>query len=919
MNAVEIEEALSDLASQPFSAAEFPFAFLTAFDNKETTIKRLRAGSGNTSDVTGGVLQRNNIHMAVCAEGLVGETLAALRASPKTAPNKVKFILATDGFWFEAEDTATDELIACEHSKFADHFGFFLPLAGISTVEQIKNNPIDVRATRHLNKLYVELLRDNPGWATAVRRHDLNQFMARLIFCFFAEDTGIFEPRQFSKTVEQMSDGQSSNTHEVIAELFRAMNTPLSTRAEEKFRPWAAAFPYVNGGLYSGDADCPRFSRIARTYLLKAGELDWREINPDIFGSMIQAVADDDERGDLGMHYTSMPNILKVLNPLFLDNLREQLEAAGDNGRALLNLRKRMSKIRVFDPACGSGNFLVIAYKEMRALEALINLRRDETDRATEILLTNFRGIELRDFPAEIARLALIIAQYQCDVLYRGRQKAVDACLPLDGLNWITCGNALRLDWFSICPSTGSNVKFATDDLFHTPFDQAQIDFENEGGETYICGNPQFKGARKQNALQKEDMSRLFYEHNDYKDCDYVVGWFIKAAEYAKLCASPFSFVATNSIAQGEQVAHLWSRLYKMGMHIHFAHRTFLWRNNAQNNAGVHCVILGIDCKAYTENVIYEGNTAKTVKSISPYLTPGEERYVVHSEIPIANDIPQMVSGNMARDGGNLILSRDEADHLVQERSESTQFIKRLVGTKEINQGQYRYCLWISDAGLECANSIVGIRNRIENVKEMRLLSTANTTRQYARSPHKFAQRCYRSEPCMAIPKTITGEDAYLSPNIYGSDVVVSDLAFVVYPLQFVAFSIISSTLHLVWAKTVAGGMRDGLRYSSQLAYHTFPVPPLTDKNKADLTRCAEDILIAREAHFPATIAYLYDPETMPENLRQAHEHNDEVLERIYIGRHFRNDTERLEKLFELYTKMTANTQNKTQKKKGAA
>lgn len=406
MNAVEIEEAVSNLALQPFDAAEFPFAFLAAFGNKETTVKRLRKGESNASDLPNGVLQRNNIHIAICDPGGVAATLKALRESPKTSSAKAKFILATDGMALEAENLVSGETIASSYTDFPNHFGFFLPLAGISTVKEIKNNPIDVKATGRLNKLYVELLKDNSDWATAERRPDMNHFMARLIFCFFAEDTDIFNSKGlFTATIDQMSARDSSNTHEVISTLFRAMNTQIADRAFEKLPLWADAFPYVNGGLFSGSIEVPRFSKIARSYFLRAGELSWREINPDIFGSMIQAVADDEERGALGMHYTSVPNILKVLNPLFLDDLHAQLEVAGDNARVLLNLRKRMSKIRVFDPACGSGNFLVIAYKQMRAIEAEVNRRRGEPDRRTEIPLTNFRGIELRDFPAEIARV----------------------------------------------------------------------------------------------------------------------------------------------------------------------------------------------------------------------------------------------------------------------------------------------------------------------------------------------------------------------------------------------------------------------------------------------------------------------------------------------------------------------------------
>lgn len=318
MNAVEIEQAITDLAEQPFDSAEFPYAFLEAFGNKATTIKRLRAGASNKSDL-GGVLQTSNIHILTCDVGRVPQTLAALKASPATAKAKAKFILATDGADFEAEDLTSGETVACAFKDFPDHFGFFLPLAGISTVRQISENAFDIRATSRLNRLYVELLKDNPEWGTAERRHDMNKLMARLIFCFFAEDTDIFGGRgKFTETVARMSAGDSANTHEVIATLFRTMNTKREDRAAAGLPRWANIddFPYVNGQLFSGSDEVPRFSKIARSYLLHVGGLDWTKINPDIFGSMIQAVAEDEERGELGMHYTSVPNILKVLNPL---------------------------------------------------------------------------------------------------------------------------------------------------------------------------------------------------------------------------------------------------------------------------------------------------------------------------------------------------------------------------------------------------------------------------------------------------------------------------------------------------------------------------------------------------------------------------------------------------------------------------
>src|SRR5579859_5836779 len=525
MNAVEIEEAISALAEQPFDKDHFPFAFLQAFGNKETTLKRLRKGETNKSDL-GGVLQTSNIHIAVAPVGEVTKTLAALKASPATTRAKVKFVLATDGDTLEAEELTSGETIACAYTDFPDHFGFFLPFAGITTVKQVRESSFDIRATSRLNRLYVELLRINPDWGTAERRHDMNHFMARLIFCFFAESTDIFNGDDlFTSTVAQMSDG--TNTHDVIGAVFRAMNTAIADRPVAKLPRWADAFPYVNGGLFSGGLDVPSFSRIARSYLLHIGSLDWKKINPDIFGSMIQAVAEDEERGALGMHYTSVPNILKVLSPLFLDELRAKLQEAGDNPRTLLNLRKRMAKIRVFDPACGSGNFLVIAYKEMRAIEAVINMRRGEPDIRSEIPLTNFRGIELRDFPAEIARLALVIAEYQCDVLYRGQQLALAEFLPLRNESWITCGNALHLDWLSVFRPSGTEVKFQANNLYGIPADQAQIDFENEGGETYVCGNPPYLGMKYQTGRQKQELSDVFARDGiKYGHLDYVGGWF---------------------------------------------------------------------------------------------------------------------------------------------------------------------------------------------------------------------------------------------------------------------------------------------------------------------------------------------------------------------------------------------------------
>ena len=920
MNAVEIEEAISQLAEQPFDAQDFPFAFLEAFGNKATTIKRLRAGSTNKSDI-GGVLQTGNIHIKVCDEGTVSQTIRALRDSPATnnPRHRVKFTLATDGVTFEAEDLVSDvPPIACEYAEFPDHFGFFLPLAGISTVKQIRESAFDIKATGRLNRLYVELLKDNPDWGTADRRHDMNHFMARLIFCFFAEDTDIFNGEGlFTATIEQMSARDSSNTHEVISELFRAMNTRIEDRAGANLPRWADVFPYVNGGLFSDDTDAPRFSRIARSYLLHIGNLDWTKINPDIFGSMIQAVAEDEERGALGMHYTSVPNILKVLNPLFLDDLRAKLEEAVDNGRKLLNLRNRMAKIRVFDPACGSGNFLVIAYKEMRAIEAEINKRRGEADRRTDIPLTNFRGIELRDFPAEIARLALIIAEYQCDVTYRGQKEALAEFLPLDAMNWITCGSALRLDWLSICPPTGTGVRIHGDDLFNTPLDQPEIDFENEGGETYICGNPPYLGKGKLSAIQKEEMALLFEDRvKHWGYIDYVAAWLMKAAIFGRSTQSGAAFVATNSICMGRQAPTLWSALFSEGVRISFAHTSFLWSNNATDNAAVFCVIVGISRQQEKVCRLFDGDTLRYTDEISHYLTPGRAPLVqVRGEV-LSTDLPEMILGNMPNDGGALSYTMSERERVRDSRT--LLFLRRFYGSREFNNDIPRYCLWIGDEELESATQIDEIRERIDTCRETRLRSPDAANRKLSEKPHQMREFNSPHRSAAIIPRMTSERRRFLPCGLLAGDSIVSSQAFTILDPETWALGLLLSRLHFVWIATICGKFKEDYRYSNDLGWNTFPVPTLTDKMKADLTRCAEDILLAREAHFPATIADLYDPEKMPEDLHAAHDRNDEVLERIYIGRRFKNDTERLEKLFELYTEMTSGDGSVARRKAGA-
>ena len=526
--------------------------------------------------------------------------------------------------------------------------------------------------------------------------------------------------------------------------------------------------------------------------------------------------------------------------------------------------------------------------------------------------LTNYRGIELRDFSAEIARLALIIAEYQCNVRYRGQKDALAEFLPLNAMNWITCGNALRVDWLKVCPPTGKSVKLVSDDLFETPLDQAEIDFENEGGETYICGNPPYLGTREQEKYHKDDMKNLFDGRlSAWKAMDYVSGWLFKAVDYGRHTQAEAAFVTTNSVCQGQQVPLIWPVLFSIGAKIHFAHTSFKWSNLASKNAGVTVVIVGITQQERTKCKLFyttPNNTVsvKNVDEINPYLIPGP--YYPLSPLRVSKfGLTDMVKGNYPVDGGHLLMSSDEREQMLLTAPQAERLIRPFVGSSESIRGIRRYCLWIGDSDLEFALAIPEIATRVTLVREMRLASKKQATNRAANYSHRFDELRQTGDEQYAIVLPVVSSEnrEYLPVSVVKSPTIIYGSAFAAFDAPLWNMAIIASRIHLAWIAIVCGKLKTDFRYSNTLGWNTFPLPKLTQKNKDDLTRTAEDILLAREIHFPSTIADLYVPDKMPENLRHAHERNDEVLERIYIGRRFKNDTERLEKLFELYTKMT--------------
>jgi hypothetical protein len=488
-------------------------------------------------------------------------------------------------------------------------------------------------------------------------------------------------------------------------------------------------------------------------------------------------------------------------------------------------------------------------------------------------------------------------------VLYRGQKEALAEFLPLDARNWITCGNALRLDWLSICPPTGTGVRHHAEDLFHTPLDQAQIDFENEGGETYICSNPPYLGGKSQSTEQKSELSDAFGSVGSIGELDYVAGWLLKGAEYAARNPAGVAFVVTNSLNQGAQVHQLWPRIFGLGIEIFFAHKDFKWSNNATNNAAVICSVIGLKPRGGKRKTLFYDGLAREVDCIGPYLVPGNETIISQALSPISNLMP-IITGNSPYDGGHLILTAEQRSELIERYPEARGLVKRLYGSRDYLNGEQRFCLWIDDSTLSQANGISEVRSRIEKVKQFRS-DGGQVARGLASRPHQFRYTHQATKHVIIAPRVSSERRQYIPFGLLTKDCIVSDSAQAIYDADFWHLSVLLSLLHMVWVRTVAGRLKSDLRYSSALCYNTFPLPQLTDKNRSDLTRCAEDIVLTREAHFPATMAELYDPDHMPADLREAHERNDEVLERIYIGRRFRNDTERLEKLFELYTKMT--------------
>jgi type II restriction/modification system DNA methylase subunit YeeA len=905
----EIEQRLADsFSTNGVISAEVGYRLLYSFGKGERDIERYKEGKGVLKNFDGLLIKGLFCYQPVSMFGLTAQ-LEQLKTNPQIIKAAPKIIAVSDGKTILAYDLREKDTYENLLERLPSDFAFFYPLMDVERVHYVEESPADIKAAEKLAKLHDEL-RSYNEFRSDDDLHDLNLFISRLLFCFFAEDTGIFEENLFTSSIQRYTKEDGSDLTDYLANTFGIMDVSLRGMDTMSI---IKQFPYVNGGLFSKRIQIPKMGAKARRIIIECGELNWKDINPDIFGSMIQAVVNPEERANQGMHYTSVPNIMKVINPLFLDELRgeynklneyyeqrHQMLQIGalnkmqfyDDMKSVIKkcnaLLKRMSKMKFFDPACGSGNFLIITYKCLRFLEMdILALQRKCTPEGeilfvdnSVISLSQFYGIELLDFPHEIAMLSLWLAEHQMNTKLNENFGVNTKALPLKNITQIVCGNACRIDWNNVCP--------------HTPDE-----------EVYIFGNPPYLGARLQEEEHKNDMEVAMGNFISYNNLDYISTWFYCGARYIANTTAKLAFVTTNSICQGEQVALLWPSILNKGVEIAFAYHSFKWSNNAKYNAGVTCAIIGLTAQRQSKKVIYDGDKQKVVSNINPYLAEGTANIVEKRNTSLSG-FANMSFGSMPNDGGFLLLDEYEKDALLLEDARAEQLIHPLLGALEFIRGERRYCLWITEELLPLAQSIKQVEQRIEKCREIRASSKRSSTNALANNPYQFGEIRYKESNCIIVPG-VSSENRYYIPIGYlNVGTVITNSAFAIYDAPIWLFGVLTSAMHMIWVKTVGGRLKTDYRYSAQLVYNTFPFPKISEEKKKEIEAAAEDVLITREYYPEKTLAELYDPDKMPQNLREVHAKLDDIVESCYPGYPFASDEARLECLFKLYEKMTS-------------
>ena len=904
----EIEARLSLTPSPSPKGMEIAYWLLHSFGKSERDIERYKEGKGILKTFDGLLIKGLFCYRATSTMQLTKQ-LELLKQDEQVLKAAPKIIAVSDGKSILAYDLREKDTYENQLERLPSDFAFFYPLMDVERVHYVEESPADIKAAEKLAKLHDEL-RSYNEFRSNDDLHDLNIFISRLLFCFFAEDTGIFEDNLFTSSIQRYTKEDGSDLADYLAHTFNIMD--VSLRSAETLSI-IKQFPYVNGGLFSKRIQIPKMGAKARRIIIECGELDWKDINPDIFGSMIQAVVNPEERANQGMHYTSVPNIMKVINPLFLDELRGEYNKLNEQYEQKLQLKnigalttkqfydelklvvrkgdallKRMSRMKFFDPACGSGNFLIITYKCLRFLEMdILALQRKCTPEGkilfvdnSVISLSQFYGIELLDFPHEVAMLSLWLAEHQMNTKLNAEFGVNTRALPLKNITQIVCGNACRIDWNEVCP--------------HTPEE-----------EVFIFGNPPYLGSSMQNDEQKADLEYVCGRFQNYKNLDYIANWFYLGTLYIKDSKARCAFVSTNSICQGDSVALLWPNVFDKGVEIDFAYQSFKWTNNAKYNATVMVAIIGLSIISKEEKLLYNSSGQCTkCKHINAYLLDGPNIIINRIGSSISN-LPEMVFGNKPTDGGYLILDQYERDSILNDYPQAERFIRKYHSADSFLYGDIRYCLWVTEKDAGIAYTIPPLKERFEKVKEFRLKSKADSTILYADRPYLFKQRAHKDTDSIIVPRVTSERRQYVPIGLLTKDTIISDAAQAIYDANIFIIGILCAHIHVVWLSAIGGKLETRYRYSS-LVYNSFPFPKISAEKKQEIESAAEDVLITREYYPEKTLAELYDPDKMPQDLREAHAKLDDIVESCYPGYPFASDEARLECLFKLYEKMTA-------------
>ena len=807
-----------------------------------------------------------------------------------------KYILISDFENFRLYDLEEDKTVDFKLNDLVNnvqHFGYIL---GYQKKVYKEQDPANIKAAELMGKLHDRL--EEIGYTG----HPLEVYLVRILFLLFAEDTTIFNKQQFQEYLEQRTAEDGSDLASKLQELFQVLNTPKENRFKN-LDEQLADFPYVNGKLFEENLPTASFDTKMRQALLDCCYIDWSKISPAIFGSMFQSVMNPKERRNLGAHYTSETNILKLIKPLFLDDLWKEFESIKDNKNKLPEFHKKLSTLKFLDPACGCGNFLVITYRELRLLELEILRASNKTGQRVfdvrEIIWLDVDmmcGIEYEEFPARIAEVAMWLIDHQMNMQISNEFGQYFVRLPLKKSAKIVHGNALQTDWESIVS-------------------------KNE--LSYILGNPPFIGKQVQKPEQKADMEKIFAGVTGGGTLDYVTAWYVKAAQYIQDTKIKVAFVSTNSIAQGEQVGIIWGLLFhKYKIKIHFSHRTFKWGNEAKGNAAVHVVIIGFANYDTNDKSVFEYEDIKgeaheiKVKNINPYLVEGKDMFITTRTKPLCN-VPEIIKGSETTDDGHFMLTLEEVNQLKEKYPESSKFIRPFVGGGDFINGNVRYCLWLKDAPLNEIRHIPFIQERIERVKNFRLASTKARTRHWANFPTLFSEDRQPTTRYLMFPKVSSERRAYIPFAYVEPEFIINNTASFIPDASLYLFGILESKMHMAWMSYVCGRMKSDFIYSNKIVYNNYPWPEnVNEKQIKAVEKAVESVLSARKEFPTYSLADLYDPLTMPPVLVKAHQELDKAVDLCYRPQPFINAAKRIEFLFELYEKYTADLFTKEKAKK---